>query len=77
MRSNTAIPAITETLCELFATTADALARHRVGEIPERAIDDFVALGWLRWHGGSLRVTPLGEMALLRIRTRLSEAVAA
>jgi hypothetical protein len=28
------------------------------------------------WHGGSLRITPLGQMALVRIRARLNEAVA-
>lgn len=70
-------PVITEQLCEAFASAADALMLRRAGDIPEQDIDDFVALGWMRWHGGSLQVTPLGHMALVRIRARLSEAVAA
>lgn len=69
-------PIITEQTCEAFAAAADALLQRRADRIPESAIDDFVALGWLNWHGGSLRITPLGQMALLRIRTRLTAAVA-
>jgi hypothetical protein len=69
-------PTITEPLCEAFAAAADALSLRRANRIPEKAIDDFVALGWMRWHGGSLRITPLGQMALARIRTRLTQAAA-
>ena len=69
-------PAITAQTCEAFAAAADALLVRRADRIDERDIDDFVALGWMKWHGGSLRITPLGQMALLRICTRLTEAVA-
>lgn len=69
-------PFVTEELCEAFAHAADALMRRGAGEISERAIEDFVALRWMDWHGGSLRLTPLGQMALLRIRNRLVDAVA-
>ncbi len=69
-------PTITEQTCDAFAAAADALLLRPGNRIPERDIDDFIALGWMAWHGGSLRVTPLGQMALLRIRTRLTEAVA-
>ena len=68
-------PVITHQLCEAFAMAAEALARRRAGEIAERDLEAFDALGWLDWHGGSLRVTPLGHMALIRIRARI-EAVA-
>lgn len=76
MPLTTAVPTITEELCEAFAAAADSLLLRRAGQIPERAIEDFRALGWMVWHGGSLRITPLGQMALVRIRARLNEAVA-
>ncbi len=68
-------PVVTERICEAFVFAADELLRRRANLIPEEDIDNFVALGWLDWHGGSLRITPLGQMALLRIRTRV-DAVA-
>ncbi len=69
-------PTITEQTCEAFAAAADALMVRRADRIQESDIDDFMALGWMDWYGGSLRITALGQMALLRIRTRLSAAVA-
>ena len=76
MNTTKPAPTITEQTCEAFASAADALLLRRANRIPESDIEDFVALGWMDWHGGSLRVTPLGQMALLRIRARLAEAVA-
>ena len=68
-------PAVTEQICDMFESAADALQRRQASLIAENDIDDFVARGWMGWHGGSLRITPLGQMALLRIRTRV-DAVA-
>ncbi len=76
MHATKLAPTITEQTCEAFAAAADALLLRRANRIPESDIDDFVALGWMDWHGGLLRITPLGQMALLRIRARLTEAVA-
>ena len=45
---------------ELLAT-ADLLKRRRAGEIDQVKIADYVALHWLEWHGGSLRLTTTGE----------------
>jgi hypothetical protein len=45
---------------ELLAT-ADLLKRRRAGEIDQVDIADYVALHWLEWHGGSLRLTTTGE----------------
>ena len=42
-------------------TTVDLLKRRRAAEIAEATIDDYVALHWLEWHGGSLRLTTTGE----------------
>ena len=75
MEMITPAPAITQQICDAFVASADALQRRRASLIAENDIDDFVALGWMDWHGGSLRITPLGQMALLRIRTRV-DAVA-
>jgi hypothetical protein len=41
--------------------TVDMLHRRRARDIPEGYIDDYVALHWLEWHGGGLRVTTTGE----------------
>ncbi len=76
MEATQSLPAITEQLCEAFVFASDALVRRRAGEIPDATIEEFIALGWMRWHGGSLQVTALGQMALMRISDRLAEAVA-
>jgi hypothetical protein len=75
MTMMTTAAVVTEPLCEAFMSAADALLRRRANLIAEDDIDNFVALGWMDWHGGSLRITPLGQMALMRIRTRV-DAVA-
>ena len=40
--------------------TVDALYRRRADLVPESSIDDYVALHWLEWSGGSLRLTQTG-----------------
>ena len=42
-------------------STVDLLHHRRAGEIAERDIDDYVALNWLEWNGGSLRLTTVGD----------------
>lgn len=37
------------------------LKARRAGDIPAGFIDDYVALSWLEWHGGALRLTTVGE----------------
>lgn len=69
-------PVITEQLCEAFSAAADAILRRRAGEISDATINQCLALRWMEWHAGSLRLKPLGHVALLRIRARISEAVA-
>ena len=44
-----------------LVATVDLLRRCRAAEVPEGDIDDYVALNWLEWHGGSLRVTEVGD----------------
>jgi hypothetical protein len=58
---------------ELLATV-DLLKRCRAGEIAEAAIDDYVALNWLEWHGGSLRLTTTGENLCKQLASALSRS---
>lgn len=50
-----------ETLREALPAALTLLHRRRAGDIAPGYIDDYVALRWLEWHGGSLRVTVVGE----------------
>ncbi len=69
-------PAVTHELCDALAAAADALVSRRASEIAESDREDFIALGWMEWHGGTLRLTMLGQMALVRIRTRMHQEAA-
>jgi len=62
------VPVATRAQCEAFAAAAEALARRQAGTIPEQDIQAFLELGWVEWRQGALRVTPLGQMALIRIQ---------
>jgi hypothetical protein len=42
-------------------STIDLLHRRRAAEVGDRLIDDYVALHWLEWNGGALRLTVTGE----------------
>lgn len=42
-------------------TTVSLLKQRRAADIPEATIDEYVALNWLEWHGGTLRLTTTGE----------------
>jgi hypothetical protein len=54
-------PARIDVLRRSLAENAGLLQRRRAGEIPTSDIDDYVALNWLEWHGGTLRLTLTGE----------------
>ena len=41
--------------------TVGLLKQRRAAEIAEGYIDDYVALHWLEWQGGTLRLTTTGE----------------
>lgn len=41
--------------------TVDSLQRRRACDIPESYIEDYVALDWMTWEGGSLKLTTTGE----------------
>jgi hypothetical protein len=54
--------------------TVDMLHRRRARDIPEGYIDDYVALHWLEWHGGGLRVTTTGENVCRQLLLRSAPA---
>lgn len=50
-----------ESLRASLLSTVDLLKRRRAAEIGDDIIDDYVALNWLEWNGGNLRLTVTGE----------------
>jgi hypothetical protein len=54
-------PSRQEVLRDGLQVTADLLKRRLACHIPSDHIDDYVALDWLEWKGGTLRLTTTGE----------------
>jgi hypothetical protein len=52
--------------------TVDALNRRRADLVSEGFIEDYVALHWLEWNGGALRLTVTGVNMCEQMRTRAS-----
>jgi len=50
-----------EALREALPATVQSLKLRRAAEIAESLIDDYVALNWLEWNGGGLRLTTTGD----------------
>ena len=50
-----------EALREALPGMVDQLARRRAVDIELGDIDDCVALHWLEWKGGALRLTTAGD----------------
>lgn len=53
-------------------TTVDSLQRRRADLVSEGFIDDYVALHWLEWNGGALRLTVTGTNMCEQMRARLN-----
>jgi hypothetical protein len=51
-------------------TTVDSLHRRRADLISEGFIADYVALHWLEWNGGALRLTVTGNDMCEQLRAR-------
>jgi len=63
----TALAKTAPALHEALLAAVDALSRRRACDIPEQTIDRLVALRWLRWNGGSLRLTEAGEAMVVSL----------
>ena len=66
-------PTNTETLRNDLLVTVDALQRRRADLVSEALIADFVALYWLEWNGGSLRLTQTGKNVCDQMRAAARE----
>lgn len=53
-------------------STVDALHQRRADLVPEGFVEDYVALDWLEWNGGSLRITQTGTNICKQIQARLA-----
>ena len=59
------------TLKDALLSTAALVERRRCSEIAEGLIDGYVALNWMEWNGGSLRLTVTGQ----NVRKQLTAGV--
>jgi hypothetical protein len=50
--------------------TVEFLSRRRADLIDTALIEDYVALNWMEWHGGSLRLTVTGRNVCAQLTTR-------
>ena len=60
-----------EALRDALLNTVDLLRRRRASDIDARDIDDYVALNWLEWNGGGLRLTTTGDNVCKQLTSRL------
>jgi hypothetical protein len=58
---STRAPLPSQVLRDSLLSTIDLLDRRRAAEIGDAVIDDYVALNWLEWNGGALRLTVIGQ----------------
>ncbi len=59
-----------EVLRETLPAAVQSLKHRRAAEIDESLIDAYVALNWLEWNGGGLRLTTTGDNICRQISSR-------
>jgi len=57
-----------------FLTTVDSLQRRRADLVSEGFLEDYVALHWLEWNGGALRLTVTGTNMCAQMRAAFAGA---
>jgi hypothetical protein len=62
-----------QVLRDALLSTIDLLERRRASEIDEQMIDDYVALDWLEWNGGALRLTVTGQNVRRQLMAQLEQ----
>jgi hypothetical protein len=50
-----------EALRDALLATVQSLKHRRAADIDESLIEEYVALNWLEWNGGGLRLTTTGD----------------
>jgi hypothetical protein len=71
MKTPATLAKINTALQDSLLATVDALSRRRACDIPEQTIDRFVAMRWLQWNGGNLRLTAAGEEMLVKVHATM------
>jgi hypothetical protein len=71
MKTPATLGKINTALQDSLLATVDALSRRRACDIPEQTIDRFVAMRWLQWNGGNLRLTAAGEEMLVKVHASM------
>ena len=61
-------PTRTDALRNELLVTVDALQRRRADLVSETLIDDYVALYWMEWNGGTLQLTQTGKNVCDQLR---------
>lgn len=61
-------PINTEALRNDLLVTVDALQRRRADLVSEALIADYIALYWMEWNGGTLRLTQTGKNICEQLR---------
>ncbi len=59
-----------EALRDALLATVSLLKGRRAAEIDAGYIDDYVALNWMEWNGGGLRLTTTGENVCKQLTVR-------
>jgi hypothetical protein len=62
-----------QVLRDALLSTIDLLDRRRAAEIDEKLIDDYVAVDWLEWNGGALRLTVTGQNVRRQLIAQLEQ----
>ena len=71
MKNTKTLGKINHALQQSLLTAVDALSRRRACDIPEDTIDRLVAVRWLQWSAGSLRLTEAGEAMVVQVQADL------
>jgi hypothetical protein len=50
--------------------TVEFLSRRRADLIDSALIEEYIALNWMEWHGGSLRLTVTGRNVCAQLTPR-------
>lgn len=76
MTASAALPAATrrDVLRDELLATVSLLKQRRAAEIAEGYVEDYVAMHWMEWHGGSLRLTTTGENVCKHLKAVLSRS---
>jgi hypothetical protein len=63
-----------ERLRQALPVAVELLRSRQAGLIAPREIDEFIALNWLEWHGGTLRLTVTGSNVVSQSRASSAQA---